>query len=436
MGTTLANGRRPVRPIWSPGVHFEDRVTVGDGTTELMSGVPAFLGFAGPMPIVSPDRQMSAVALDRWNADEFERLIRPAADSFLPMAVRGFFANGGRRCVVVGVPPGSGAEGFLAALQRGGPLEECHNIDLVCVPDAMAPMRNGGFPNNPYEIHNATLTHCEAMGDRFAILDAQNVGQNAAQSAVDDVLGKASLLRSGFGALYFPWIASDPTGDALGAVPPIGSHEWRSLSMTTVSSTRNTPIFGPPCGHVAGLFARIDALVGPQRSPANASLRDAIDTSVHLSDDEYAHLNDGGVNCLRSFGSRGIGVAGARTRSGHSAWTFVSTVRVILGFRRWLEVGMRDLVFEPQTMVLWDRIRVRLVSRCFELLRSGALAGDDPSQAFFVKCDHETNPPDVSELGQVVAHVGLAPSIPAEFIVVRIQQSSNGSTLSTLSESN
>jgi phage tail sheath protein FI len=95
---------------------------------------------------------------------------------------------------------------------------------------------------------------------------------------------------------------------------------------------------------------------------------------------------------------------------------------------------MRDLVFEPQTTLLWDRIHLRLVSRCYELLRSGALAGTDPAQAFFVKCDGETNTPDEIDLGRVVSHVGLAPSVPAEFIVVRIEHDPSGVTSSSLSE--
>jgi phage tail sheath protein FI len=67
------------------------------------------------------------------------------------------------------------------------------------------------------------------------------------------------------------------------------------------------------------------------------------------------------------------------------------------------------------------------------LLRSGALAGREPAQAFFVKCDNETNPPDEIDLGRVVAQVGLAPSTPAEFIVVRVEHDPSGVTVSSLS---
>ena len=56
--------------------------------------------------------------------------------------------------------------------------------------------------------------------------------------------------------------------------------------------------------------------------------------------------------------------------------------------------------------------------------RDGALFGDTPKQAFFVKCDAETNPPDVRERGEVVTLVGVAIVKPAEFVIFRIQQKS------------
>ena len=58
--------------------------------------------------------------------------------------------------------------------------------------------------------------------------------------------------------------------------------------------------------------------------------------------------------------------------------------------------------------------------------RDGALFGATPEQAFFVKCDEETNPPDVVEAGQVVIEIGIAPVKPAEFVVFRISQFTAG----------
>jgi hypothetical protein len=370
MSVASATTGRPGRPVRRPGVYVDmvDRVPAGDGTPDLLTGVPAFIGYADPEPIVLERGRMPAVVLERWNASEFYQWIKPDQRSFLPMAVRGFFANGGKRCVVLPVSRGKGTQGLLGVLEPGGPLEERTDIDLICVPDALSRVSDDGDARhegeNPYEVRAAALAHCEAMGDRFAILDAQDFGPQDSQDLVNQVLGTASSLRSAFGALYFPWIASDRARDALQVVAPLaGRQEWRCLARPEAGEARGPLEYGPPCGHVAGLIARIDALIGPQRSPANASLEDVVDTSVHLSALQHALLIQGGVNCIRRLPGRGIDVGGARTLSGHSALAYVSSARVVFGFRRWLEVGLRDLVFEPLSTMLWDRIRLRPIHR-------------------------------------------------------------------------
>jgi uncharacterized protein len=395
-----------------------------------MSGVPAFIGFAEPSG--GGDGRVSAVAIERWDSREFFKRVVPAAQGYLSGAVRGFFANGGRRCVVLAVPPPCGSSGLVRVLQRGGPLEDRADIDLICIPDAFSPLVHDAGGRS--EIHAAALAHCELMGERFAILDAPpRFNSLKMQDAVDEVLWLSSSLRSAFGAVYFPWIVVDQSSDGrVSPIRPVGGQAWRCLPAPVRRGDSGSKVFIPPCGHVAGLFARLDALVGPHLSPANELLEDVVDASMDIDALEHARLNEGGVNCLRSLRGRGIAVGGARTLSGHSRWTYIATARVILNFRRWVAVGMRDFVFEPQSTQLWEAIRTRLVSHCLDLQAAGALAGSESGEAFFVKCDGETNPPGGRELGQVVAHVGLAPSIPAEFIVVRIVHDASGFTSSGL----
>jgi len=45
--------------------------------------------------------------------------------------------------------------------------------------------------------------------------------------------------------------------------------------------------------------------------------------------------------------------------------------------------------------------------------------GATPEEAFFVKCDEETNPQESIDLGQLVTVIGVAPVKPAEFIIFR-----------------
>ena len=440
VATPLASRLAPTaRP---PGLYFEDRVPDAATAPALASGVPVFIGFAQARADVVERAGAQTVVIERWDAREFGATVAPAPQSHLALAVRGFFANGGRRCVVFAVPPGNGVDaraGMIDALRRGGPLEDRADVDLVCVPDAMSSLLSTAGDHD--EIHAHALAHCEAMGDRFAILDAPRTvallperdidEATATEDAVRAMLRQAATQRSAFGALYFPWIAVGAGSEAWASTDDLSRAQWRCLPAPDRGAQRRS--FVPPCGHVAGLYARVDERVGVQRSPANEALEGVIDTSLHFSAEQHGRLNGGGVNGLRTRHERGVEVGGARTLSGHAQWAHVSTARVVLGFRRWLAVGLREFVFEPHTTLLWDRIRTRLVSHCLDLFSAGALAGTDAAQAFFVQCDAETNPPDGRDLGRVVAHVGLAPSVPAEFIWVRVVHDASGSTISGLS---
>jgi phage tail sheath protein FI len=53
---------------------------------------------------------------------------------------------------------------------------------------------------------------------------------------------------------------------------------------------------------------------------------------------------------------------------------------------------------------------------------SGALFGNTPEEAFYVKCDDELNPREIRDLGQLIIEIGLAPVKPAEFVIFRISQ--------------
>jgi hypothetical protein len=206
------------------------------------------------------------------------------------------------------------------------------------------------------------------------------------------------------GALYFPWIRVAPLPDSDCCVVP-------------------------PCGHIAGIYARTDAQIGVHKAPANAVVEGALDVQTQLTDADQSQLNEAGVNCIRSFPGRGIRVWGARTLSGLPNWRYVNVRRLFLTLVRWIEHNTYDLVFEPNGPPLWDRVRDRLGAYCYDLFQRGALKGLRPAEAFFVKCDAETNPFEVRAAGQLICDIGLAPVMPAEFIIVRITQSTAGTTV-------
>jgi hypothetical protein len=282
-------------------------------------------------------------------------------------------------------------------------LETTEDVDLVCAPDLS--LTGEEF----FSLQCEVLRHCYGMHDgahrspvaeRFAILDSRSwVGGGAAQQ---EMVRHWQALSPTAGALYFPWIRVSDGPESTGG-------------------------FVPPCGHIAGIYARLDSRVGTHKAPANEVVEGAIDLDVRLSDRDLGQLNEAGVNCIRAIHGRGIRVWGARTLSGLPQWRYVNVQRMFIGLVRWIDHACRDLVFEPNDPALWHRIHDRLSGQCQRMFDVGALKGRTPAEAFYVKCDAEINPRVKGDAGEVISEVGLAPVVPAEFIVVRITHSPNGS---------
>jgi phage tail sheath protein FI len=381
-----------------PGVYREELVIAP--APRLPTGVPGFVGFAEPRAGRAGQAAFyRPVALRREG--EFEAEFTPAPGSYLAAVLTGFFLNGGVRCYVsCAAPGGDPGANLLTALES---LSAVGDLDLVAAPDAMALGREpGGEPDAAaaLRVQRELLRHCETHGGRLAILDALPGQDVAGVKAQRDrlALGLNEPLN---GALYYPWLRV--AGGGVGAVGNVGG-----------------PAPVPPCGHVAGTFARSDARAGVFKSPANEELMGVLDLETVVDSSVQGELNPEGINCLRAFPGRGIRVWGARTVSRDPAWRYVGVRRLFLTLHRWVEANMAWTAFEPNTPRLWVRLRRELSVHLYELWQAGALAGQTAKEAFYVKCDAETNPPEARDAGLAVAEVGLAPSAPAEFVVVRI----------------
>jgi phage tail sheath protein FI len=188
-----------------------------------------------------------------------------------------------------------------------------------------------------------------------------------------------------------------------------------------------------PCGVVAGVFARTDTTRGVWKAPVglDATLNGVPDLTVNMTDAENGQLNQIGVNCLRPMPAVGRVVWGARTLQGAdrlaSEWKYIPIRRLALYIEESLYRGTQWVVFEPNDEPLWAQVRLNVGAFMNRLFRQGAFQGQTPQQAYFVKCDKETNPPDVVNLGIVNIVVGFAPLKPAEFVVIQIQQMSSAS---------
>lgn len=420
---TLGKPASSMAPLRLPGVHL-DWVRPMPARA-LASGVPVFVGF------VAGTTEWCAVAFDRW--EQFLPVFGDAALGYLDYAIRGFFENGGSRCWVVALdlPDPSSAEAMearlLACFRAAGPMEGLAEPDLVCVPDATwGPL--GADAAAVLAVQRAVLAYCNRMNDRLAIFDCLPAVTRSPgpQPESTDLMRARSRI---------PWLSdieySEPpaTGRRHAAPGQVanGAVYWPWIRVAPLARHGHTRVRSvPPCGHVAGVFARIDASAGRHKAPANEVLAGAFDTDDSADNDTLADLNDDGANSLRVLPGRGVHVWGARSLSGLPAWRYVNVRRVVLGLARWAELGLRDLVMETNQPALWERIRQRVGGYCLARYREGALRGDAPEEAYFVKCDAENNPPESSDQGRVICEIGLAITTPAEFIVVRLVQSVDG----------
>jgi phage tail sheath protein FI len=297
--------------------------------------------------------------------------------NMLAHAVYGFFNNGGSRCYVARE---SKAETIVTKSLVA--FEAIDEIAIVAAPGVEG-------------VRNAVADHCKRLGDRFAILDS---------AKADPLTGPENSLpqNNPYAALYFPWIeVFDP------------------------ATKKN--ILVPPSGHVAGIYARVDTQRGVHKAPANETVAGAVGLQHNLSKSHQAGLNPQGINCIRNLNGN-IYVWGARTLGGDANGTekYVSTRRLLNFLRESIEEGTQFVVFEPNNPGLWQRIKRSVGDFLLGQWRTGALLGETPEKAFFVKCDAETNPPDVREAGQVVTEIGVAIVKPAEFVIFRIQQQTGG----------
>ncbi len=396
----------------SPGVYVEE---VDRGSKPIEAVGTNTVGFLGES---SKGPTNESVLITNWS--QFVKTFGDFKECSQHFAhgVYGFFQNGGSRCFVVNVgapvdaavvkpaaasagdkkddkatvaaapTPGGGREGLFIG-RDGGPgartglkcFDEVDEIAIVACPGQVSPA-----------VQDALLSHCETRKDRFAILDSPET--------ITGGIDKLPKPRdSKYGAYYFPWIQ--------------------------VYDADHGNIFVPPSGHIAGVYSRVDSERGVHKAPANEIIRGALGLKYNVSKGEQDLLNPKGINAIR-FMNGAIRIWGARTLSTDPSWRYINVRRLFIMVESSIERATQWVVFEPNDHRLWKRVQRTISSFLTLLWRNGALMGTAPEQAFYVKCDDETNPPEVIDAGQLVVEIGLAPVKPAEFVIFRIGQMASG----------
>ncbi len=243
------------------------------------------------------------------------------------------------------------------------------------------------------------VASCEAAGDRVALL--------APPPSADPkwVAFWRRGFESAFAAAYYPWLVF---GD------PVLRPPARQI---------------PPTGVAAGIIARAEARSGVGRSPANLAALSVAGTARPVSVTEWGELHEASLNLFRpEIGE--VRLLGGRTLSLHRELRYLHVRRLLTHLERMIERRMGWATFEPSAPELWSTLRYDLDAHVLRpLFLRGAFAGEIPEKSYFIRCDETLNPRAQREQGRLWCEIGIAPSVPAEYIVFRLSASRGAGSL-------
>ena len=352
---------------------------------------PAFKNI--PHLVTSADQFYKDYIRDATNSATLDDETKGAqTNTNLGNAVLGFFQNGGTECYVVDV----GSE-VPADVNTGiATLERIEEIDIIAAP---------GIAET--SVYGALKAQAEGSRNRVAIYDPP-------VTKVDDIakLRKGGALRppdSFWTAFYYPQIQISPV---------------LKKDKDDAKADPAKKFWAPPSGHVAGLYARVDAQRGVHKAPANEALLSTFGVQDLITDAEQDGLNADGVNIIRLF-SAGPVVWGARTLQTNdqpidTTFRYISVRRLTTYVEQSLRIGLRFAVFEPNNLALRQIITRSVRGFLDGVWRDGALFGATADEAYYVRFPDAFNNDTERALGRLTVEIGIRVSPPAEFIVIRI----------------
>lgn len=311
----------------------------------------------------------------------------------------------------IGTLLGNDKEPSISVMFEGGndgeiKLDQAENVQLYIGEDGSPDKRTGlmafktlsdvsimAIPGiTDKAVQSALVSHCENMGNRFAILDMP-----AAAKEVSVLQEFRENIDSNYAAMYHPWLQCyDPLV--------------------------NRNVYLPPSGSMAGIYGRTDNTRGVHKAPANEVVRNCTGLSVKYNEAEQGKLNPKGINLIRQLPGQGIRVWGARTCSSDGNWKYVNVRRLFIFIEESIKANTNWAVFEPNDEILWSRVEGTIRVFLTTQWRNGALAGTTADEAFFINIGKSTMTEDDILNGRLICVIGVAPVRPAEFVVFRITQ--------------
>jgi hypothetical protein len=386
--------------VWSdlPLDPRHERFGVRDSFSERFAERPATAALARSLPIIVELGGDLSSGLDVLN------VLDTYGASAITAALNDFTSTDVARSIDIQLDGGDDGDRPTSAEYRGEAkldsltktglkaLEDIDDISIVAAPGSTYQVKG----NPVYDSHaranlNLLINHAERMRYRIAVLDATNA------LSIQEVRAQRAKIDSKYAAFYYPWIR---------IVDPITGKEADM----------------PPSGFVAGIYARNDIERAVYKAPANEVVGGAIGFEQTLNKAQQDVLNPEGINCFRFFEGRGFRLWGARTASSDPEWKYVNLRRYFIYLEHSIDKGTQWAVFEPNGERLWANIRRTVEDFLFNEWAMGALLGDKPEKAYFVKCDRTTMTQNDLDNGRLVCQVGVAALRPAEYVIFRIGQ--------------
>jgi hypothetical protein len=361
-------------------------------------------------PDEAADAVYEAITSDEALKKEFrDWLSQPSLFNFVA-SINGFYDNGGGKAYVYLM----GTQELDCSIREN----QADKLGLYAFDDVddMALMVAPGL--KPFQ-QKEMLELCEVRKDRFAILDGPIISDGSMDIPASN---------KGYGAIYVPWVKiTKPTWFT-------GNQDHIKVTgpnRRKLIKCEKNELFVPPSGHMAGIYSRVDTERGVHKAPANEIVMGITGLSQNINRLEQGQYNDRGINVIRIFKDRGIRVWGARTLATMSdpSWRYINVRRLFVMVEQSILIGSQWAVFEPNDITLWKKLTRDVRAYLMRVWRSGALFGQTPDEAFYVKCDNETNPRYLIDAGQVNVQIGICPVKPAEFVIFSIGQWDGGALI-------
>ncbi|MBN1699189.1 MAG: phage tail sheath family protein [Spirochaetales bacterium] len=292
-----------------------------------------------------------------------------------------------------------------------GVFKSCADISLIASPDVLLFQEliekdREKAIENIFIVQKAIIDHCEAIGNRFAVLDTP-IFDNAA-----GLIDWRARFDSKCAAMYCPRIEI------------INPEDVTKLSTLVV----------PPSGHTAGVYAYGDRTEGVFSTPANKYIRGAVGLEQIIEKEVYDVLYPKGINCFKYIAGSGVKIWGARTLSSEKDWRYINVRRTFSTIRDAVRKGTGWAVFEPNNSLLRKRLVRHVYAFLLDLWRQGYMKGKIPEEGFYIRCDDELNPPEEVDAGRINIEVGLSIARPAEFLVLKLTANTEDSIVTLQQE--